>query len=45
LAAQPRWPPAKAFEIISGAGHNTVIFHAQLLALLKKDVLPVLRGG
>ena len=37
--------PAKAFEIIPGAGHKPEIFHAQLLALLKKDVLPVLPGG
>ncbi|MEO8113953.1 MAG: alpha/beta hydrolase, partial [Phenylobacterium sp.] len=35
--------PAKAFEVIPGAGHNTPIFHAELLALLKKDVLPVIQ--
>lgn len=34
--------PHKAFEIVPGAGHNLIAFHAELLALLKKDVLPVL---
>ena len=35
--------PTKTFEIIPGAGHNTVMFPAEVLALLRKDVLPVLR--
>ncbi|MEP7006527.1 MAG: alpha/beta hydrolase [Sphingomonas bacterium] len=35
--------PTKIFEIIPGAGHNTVMFPAEVLALLRKDVLPVLR--
>jgi pimeloyl-ACP methyl ester carboxylesterase len=34
--------PHKVFEIVPGAGHNLLAFNAELLALLKKDVLPVL---
>ena len=33
--------PRKAFEIIAGAGHNTFAFSGQLLALLDKDVRPL----
>jgi pimeloyl-ACP methyl ester carboxylesterase len=31
--------PAKAYEVIPGAGHNTVLFKDELLALLRKHVL------
>ena len=37
--------PKKAFEVIPGASHNTIIFHNELLALLKKDVLPAIAAG
>lgn len=33
--------PAKGFEIIKGAGHNTIVFHGELLRLLDKDVRPL----
>ena len=36
--------PAKAFAVIPGAGHDVVLFHAQLLPLLERYVLPVARG-
>ena len=34
--------PHKAFEVVPGAGHNLIAFHAELLALMEKDVLPTL---
>ena len=33
--------PAKAFETIPGAGHNTLAFSDQILALLDKRVRPL----
>jgi len=33
--------PAKAFEVIAGAGHNTFAFSGELLALLDKEVCPL----
>jgi pimeloyl-ACP methyl ester carboxylesterase len=33
--------PAKGFQIIEGAGHNTFAFQGQLLALLNKHVRPL----
>jgi hypothetical protein len=32
--------PRKAFRVIPGAGHNTVAFHEELLALLESEVRP-----
>jgi pimeloyl-ACP methyl ester carboxylesterase len=32
--------PRKAFHVIPGAGHNTVAFHDELLALLESEVRP-----
>jgi pimeloyl-ACP methyl ester carboxylesterase len=32
--------PVKAYEMIPGAGHNTVLFRDELLTLLRKHVLP-----
>jgi pimeloyl-ACP methyl ester carboxylesterase len=37
--------PAKAFEIIPGAGHNTIAFAGELLTLLKKHLRPTLRAA
>jgi pimeloyl-ACP methyl ester carboxylesterase len=33
--------PKRVYEVIPGAGHNTLVFHGELLALLRKHVLPV----
>ena len=33
--------PHKAFEVIAGSGHNTLAFSGQVLALLDKDVRPL----
>jgi pimeloyl-ACP methyl ester carboxylesterase len=33
--------PQKAFEVIPGVGHNTIVFHRELLKLLRKHVLPI----
>jgi pimeloyl-ACP methyl ester carboxylesterase len=35
--------PAKAFEVVPGAGHGVILFHKELLALLEKHVLPIVR--
>lgn len=35
--------PAKAFEVVPGAGHGVILFHGELLELLKKHVLPLTR--
>lgn len=37
--------PAKAFEIIPGAGHNTIAFTAELLTLLRTHVRPRLQAS
>jgi pimeloyl-ACP methyl ester carboxylesterase len=37
--------PKKAFVAIAGAGHNTIVFHAELLRLLNHQVLPVVGPG
>jgi pimeloyl-ACP methyl ester carboxylesterase len=34
--------PAKAFEVVPNAGHDIILFHGELLKLLRKDVLPVI---
>ena len=31
--------PGKVFEVVPGAGHNVILFHAQLLDLLERHVL------
>jgi pimeloyl-ACP methyl ester carboxylesterase len=36
--------PKKVFEIIPGAGHNTFAFTPQLLALLDREVRPLVEG-
>lgn len=36
--------PRKEFEVVPGAGHDVVLFHAQLLALLEKYVRPTAAG-
>jgi pimeloyl-ACP methyl ester carboxylesterase len=37
--------PTKAFEVIPGAGHNTLAFSDQILALLDKEVRPLALGS
>ena len=37
--------PAKGFEIIKGAGHNTIIFSDEILSLLDKNVRPLVTAG
>jgi pimeloyl-ACP methyl ester carboxylesterase len=37
--------PRKGFEIIPGAGHNTLAFAGEVLQLLRKHVDPAIRGG
>lgn len=34
--------PAKAFEIIPGASHNTIVFHERILEMMRLHVLPAL---
>lgn len=36
--------PKKAFAVIEGASHNTMAFHAELHALMRRHVLPVLKA-
>lgn len=36
--------PAKAYEVIEGAGHNTTLFNDELLVLLRRHVLPIARA-
>ena len=36
--------PAKAFEVIDGASHNTMPFHAELHGFIRRHVLPVLKS-
>jgi pimeloyl-ACP methyl ester carboxylesterase len=36
--------PTKAFEIIPGASHNTMPFHAQIRALMLRHVVPAVRA-
>jgi pimeloyl-ACP methyl ester carboxylesterase len=33
--------PTKAFEVIAGSGHNTLLFADKVLALLDRDVRPL----
>lgn len=35
--------PTKAFEVVPGAGHAVILFHAEVLELLRKHVLPIVR--
>ncbi|MEO8114405.1 MAG: alpha/beta hydrolase [Phenylobacterium sp.] len=35
--------PAKVFEVIAGASHGPLAFHAEILRLLERDVLPLAR--
>jgi pimeloyl-ACP methyl ester carboxylesterase len=37
--------PKKAFAIVPGSSHSTIVFHDELLRLLRLHVLPVVRGG
>lgn len=37
--------PAKAFEPIPGASHNVMPFHQHILGLMRRHVLPSVRGG
>ena len=34
--------PSKAFEVVPGAGHGVILFHAPVLELLREHVLPAL---
>lgn len=36
--------PSKSFEVVPGAGHGVILFHAPLLDLLEKHVLPIVHG-
>jgi pimeloyl-ACP methyl ester carboxylesterase len=37
--------PAKAFELISGASHNVMPFHQHIHGLMRRHVIPSVRGG
>ena len=34
--------PRKVFETVPGAGHSVILFHRELLALMRKHVLPAI---
>ncbi len=36
--------PRKAFAALEGASHNTIPFHAELLALMRRHALPVIKA-
>lgn len=36
--------PRKAYAELAGASHNTIPFHAELIALMRRHVLPVIRA-
>ena len=37
--------PKKGFELIAGAGHNTIAFQAELLRLISRDVRPLVTNS